>query len=141
MGKLKTTAAGSATDDRMRNKRRAEDVDGDGVKVSKYEDQAPEQAKTFMQHDFGLDRRLIKAVAKMGFVYPTLVQSQCIPLALKGKDLLVRLFCFALVIRRSRYIALGAGSSWSRLNFVRVECGRAPQIADIGTQQSTGEKT
>ncbi|CAM9113634.1 unnamed protein product [Hapterophycus canaliculatus] len=44
---------------------------------------------TFMQHDFGLDRRLVKAVAKMGFVYPTLVQNKCIPLALKGKDLLV----------------------------------------------------
>ncbi|CAN0290373.1 unnamed protein product, partial [Laminaria digitata] len=42
-----------------------------------------------MQHDFGLDRRLMKAVAKIGFVYPTLVQSKCIPLALKGKDLLV----------------------------------------------------
>lgn len=49
-----------------------------------------EQLMTFMEHDFGLDRRLIKAVAKMGFVYPTLVQSKCIPLALKGKDLLVR---------------------------------------------------
>lgn len=48
-----------------------------------------QQAQTFMQHDFGLDRRLIKAVAKMGFVYPTLVQNKCIPLALKGKDLLV----------------------------------------------------
>ncbi|CAM9713100.1 unnamed protein product, partial [Choristocarpus tenellus] len=43
-----------------------------------------------MENDFGLDRRLIKACAKMGFVYPTLVQSKCIPLALQGKDLLVR---------------------------------------------------
>lgn len=51
--------------------------------------QEPQPAMTFMQHDFGLDRRLIKAVAKMGFVYPTLVQNKCIPLALKGKDLLV----------------------------------------------------
>lgn len=54
-----------------------------------YEDQEPERALTFMQHDFGLDRRLMKAVAKIGFVYPTLVQNKCIPLALKGKDLLV----------------------------------------------------
>lgn len=76
----------------MKNKRRADEADSDDVKVNKYEDQAPEHAKTFMQHDFGLDRRLIKAVAKMGFVYPTLVQSKCIPLALKGKDLLVRSF-------------------------------------------------
>ncbi|CAN0468422.1 unnamed protein product, partial [Discosporangium mesarthrocarpum] len=48
-----------------------------------------DQAKTFMEHNFGLDSRLLKACAKMGFVYPTLVQSKCIPLALKGKDLLV----------------------------------------------------
>lgn len=53
--------------------------------------QEQQEAQTFMQHDFGLDRRLIKAVAKMGFVYPTLVQNKCIPLALKGKDLLVRI--------------------------------------------------
>lgn len=51
--------------------------------------QQQQQPMTFMQHDFGLDRRLVKAVAKMGFVYPTLVQNKCIPLALKGKDLLV----------------------------------------------------
>lgn len=57
-----------------------------------------EQLMTFMEHDFGLDRRLIKAVAKMGFVYPTLVQSKCIPLALKGKDLLVRC-CFESINR------------------------------------------
>jgi ATP-dependent RNA helicase DDX56/DBP9 len=52
-------------------------------------DTAPE-AQTFAQHDLGLDRRLLKACAKAGFIYPTLVQSKCIPLALKGKDLLVR---------------------------------------------------
>ena len=62
------------------------------AEVGSYEDQEPERALTFMQHDFGLDRRLMKAVAKIGFVYPTLVQSKCIPLALKGKDLLVRFF-------------------------------------------------
>jgi ATP-dependent RNA helicase DDX56/DBP9 len=37
----------------------------------------------------GLDVRLAKAVAKIGFVYPTLVQAQCLPLAMQGKDLLV----------------------------------------------------
>ena len=37
----------------------------------------------------GLDVRLAKAVAKVGFVYPTLVQAQCLPLAMQGKDLLV----------------------------------------------------
>lgn len=58
------------------------------------DDGQPQQALTFMQHDFGLDRRLIKAVAKMGFVYPTLVQNKCIPLALKGKDLLVSYYSY-----------------------------------------------
>ena len=56
-----------------------------------YEDQEPEMALTFLQNDYGLDRRLVKAVAKIVFVYPTLCQSKCIPLALKGKDLLVSL--------------------------------------------------
>ncbi|KDO35547.1 hypothetical protein SPRG_18795 [Saprolegnia parasitica CBS 223.65] len=39
---------------------------------------------------FGLDKRLSKACAKMQFVHATLVQKHCIPLALQGKDLLVR---------------------------------------------------
>jgi ATP-dependent RNA helicase DDX56/DBP9 len=46
--------------------------------------------KPFAQCEFGLDRRLTKAVAKMRFVHATLVQLHCIPLALQGKDLLVR---------------------------------------------------
>jgi ATP-dependent RNA helicase DDX56/DBP9 len=48
------------------------------------------EAGTFSAFDFGLDRRLIKAVSRMGFIYPTLVQSKAIPLAMEGKDLLVR---------------------------------------------------
>ncbi|RLN60210.1 hypothetical protein BBJ28_00003713 [Nothophytophthora sp. Chile5] len=44
----------------------------------------------FAAYEFGLDRRLTKAVAKMRFVHATLVQVHCIPLALQGKDLLVR---------------------------------------------------
>ncbi|KAG6609631.1 DEAD/DEAH box RNA helicase [Phytophthora cinnamomi] len=46
--------------------------------------------KPFAECEFGLDRRLSKAVAKMRFVHATLVQVHCIPLALQGKDLLVR---------------------------------------------------
>ncbi|KAL3671775.1 hypothetical protein V7S43_003684 [Phytophthora oleae] len=46
--------------------------------------------KPFTECEFGLDRRLSKAVAKMRFVHATLVQVHCIPLALQGKDLLVR---------------------------------------------------
>lgn len=39
---------------------------------------------------FGLDKRLTKSLAKMSLVHPTIVQSQVIPLALQGKDLLVQ---------------------------------------------------
>ncbi|RHY62310.1 hypothetical protein DYB34_001397 [Aphanomyces astaci] len=45
---------------------------------------------SFSACDFGLDKRLSKACAKMQFVHATLVQKHCIPLALQGKDLLVR---------------------------------------------------
>ncbi|KAL9029953.1 MAG: hypothetical protein Q9196_001863 [Gyalolechia fulgens] len=44
-------------------------------------------------HDFqsfGLDPRLLQAVAKEGFSTPTYVQSKVIPLALQGKDILTR---------------------------------------------------
>lgn len=46
--------------------------------------------RTWIQRDFGLDKRLVKAVSKLGYVYPTQVQSQFIPIALQGKDVLVR---------------------------------------------------
>lgn len=48
------------------------------------------ELRTWVQRDFGLDKRLVKAVSKLGFVYPTPVQSQFIPIALQGKDVLVR---------------------------------------------------
>eukprot|EP00947_MAST-08B_sp_MAST-8B-sp1_P005079 g5079.t1 len=48
-----------------------------------------DSSKVFISFD-GLDSRLTKAAAKCGFVHPTLVQSKSIPLALAGKDLLVR---------------------------------------------------
>ncbi|KAL8928779.1 MAG: hypothetical protein Q9208_001557 [Pyrenodesmia sp. 3 TL-2023] len=37
---------------------------------------------------FGLDARLLQAIAKEGFDTPTLVQAKAIPLALEGKDIL-----------------------------------------------------
>ncbi len=59
------------------------------------QDSEPEVKKasnraTFALNGLGLDRRLVKGLAKAGFIYPTPVQSSCIPLALEGKDLLVR---------------------------------------------------
>ena len=39
---------------------------------------------------FGLDPRLMKAITKMGYTNPTLIQAEAIPLALQGKDILAR---------------------------------------------------
>ena len=41
--------------------------------------------------DFSLDPRLLQAVAKEKFAKPTPIQSEAIPLALKGKDVLGRM--------------------------------------------------
>ncbi|KAM9307309.1 putative ATP-dependent RNA helicase DDX56 [Pholidichthys leucotaenia] len=41
-------------------------------------------------HEMGLDDRLLKAVADLGWSKPTLIQEKAIPLALEGKDLLAR---------------------------------------------------
>jgi ATP-dependent RNA helicase DDX56/DBP9 len=49
-----------------------------------------DQEVTWAQNTFQLDRRLVKGVLRMGFTYPTLVQSKSIPLALEGKDMLIR---------------------------------------------------
>lgn len=40
--------------------------------------------------DFGLDSRLLQAVAEQNFREPTLVQREAIPLALEGKDVLAK---------------------------------------------------
>jgi ATP-dependent RNA helicase DDX56/DBP9 len=37
---------------------------------------------------FGLDSRLLQALAQEDFTVPTLVQAKAIPLALEGKDIL-----------------------------------------------------
>lgn len=47
-------------------------------------------AGSFSSLNLGLDDRLIRAVGRLGFVYPTLVQARAIPLGLAGRDLLVR---------------------------------------------------
>ena len=40
--------------------------------------------------DFGLDPRLVQAIAQEKYREPTLVQSKAIPLALEGKDVLAK---------------------------------------------------
>jgi ATP-dependent RNA helicase DDX56/DBP9 len=47
-----------------------------------------DQTSSFAQ--LGLDRRLFKAVAKAGYIYPSIVQTSTIPLVLEGRDVLVR---------------------------------------------------
>lgn len=50
-----------------------------------------EQTFASLAESVGLDGRLCKAIARLGLVRPTLVQSKCLPLALSsGRDLLVR---------------------------------------------------
>jgi ATP-dependent RNA helicase DDX56/DBP9 len=46
---------------------------------------------TTLSEEVGLDYRLRKAIARLGHVRPTLVQSKCLPLAISsGRDLMVR---------------------------------------------------
>ncbi|GAB6023312.1 putative ATP-dependent RNA helicase ddx56 [Chamberlinius hualienensis] len=41
-------------------------------------------------HEMGLDDRILKAISKLGWATPTLIQERAIPLALDGKDILAR---------------------------------------------------
>ncbi|KAM7292467.1 putative ATP-dependent RNA helicase DDX56 [Ixodes scapularis] len=45
---------------------------------------------TVMFHEMGLDDRLLKAIAKLGWTKPTPIQEKAIPLILEGKDVLAR---------------------------------------------------
>ncbi|CAB1418392.1 unnamed protein product [Pleuronectes platessa] len=47
-------------------------------------------ADRLLFHEMGLDDRLLKAVADLGWSQPTLIQEKAIPLALEGKDILAR---------------------------------------------------
>ncbi len=39
---------------------------------------------------FPLDSRLLRALAKLNYVHPTLIQAKAVPLAMQGKDILAR---------------------------------------------------
>ena len=67
-----------------------------------------EKKKVFPFHEMGLDDRILKAIAKLGWVNPTLIQERAIPLVIEGKDLLARgrtgsgktgAFCIPLIQR------------------------------------------
>jgi len=49
-----------------------------------------EEKKVLPFHEMELDERILKAIAKVGWIQPTLIQEQAIPLLLEGKDMLAR---------------------------------------------------
>ncbi|KAL8905121.1 MAG: hypothetical protein Q9207_002822 [Kuettlingeria erythrocarpa] len=63
-------------------------LDQDGVPAPAVLSREQQPEPTFKT--FGLDPRLLQATVKEGFNSPTLVQTKAIPLALEGKDILVR---------------------------------------------------
>lgn len=61
-------------------------LNGDGVPDANAETSQKRDSSSF--GTFGLDPRLLQALAQEGFSAPTLVQAKAIPLALEGKDIL-----------------------------------------------------
>ncbi|XP_052098234.1 probable ATP-dependent RNA helicase DDX56 [Mytilus californianus] len=49
-----------------------------------------DEEKTLNFHEMGLDDRILKAIANLGWETPTPIQEKAIPLALEGKDILAR---------------------------------------------------
>ena len=49
-----------------------------------------EDEKSLPFHEMGLDDRILKAIAKLGWAEPTLIQERAVPLVLEGKDVLAR---------------------------------------------------
>ncbi|XP_012283540.1 probable ATP-dependent RNA helicase DDX56 [Orussus abietinus] len=52
------------------------------------EDENEEKPKNF--YEFELDDRILKGIAQLGWLEPTLIQEKTIPLLLEGKDVLIR---------------------------------------------------
>jgi ATP-dependent RNA helicase DDX56/DBP9 len=61
----------------------------DSLKMSEVQETDPEK-KIIAFHQMNLDDRLLKAIAKLGWVSPTLIQEKGIPLFLEGKDVLAK---------------------------------------------------
>ncbi|XP_050315967.1 probable ATP-dependent RNA helicase DDX56 [Anthonomus grandis grandis] len=49
-----------------------------------------QEEKPLNFHEMELDDRILKAIAKLGWAVPTLIQEKVIPLVLEGKDVLIR---------------------------------------------------
>lgn len=59
-------------------------------RVKKMSDESDSEEKQLQFHQMELDDRILKAIALMGWLTPTLIQEKAIPLLLEGKDVLVR---------------------------------------------------
>jgi ATP-dependent RNA helicase DDX56/DBP9 len=49
-----------------------------------------EDVKVLPFHDMGIDDRILKAIAKLGWCEPTMIQERAVPMILDGKDVLAR---------------------------------------------------
>merc|ERR1740123_697785 len=122
-----------------------------------------DKKKVFPFHEMGLDDRILKAIAKLGWVEPTLIQERAVPLIMEGKDLLARgrtgsgktgAFCIPLVQRildvkaqHSSQTALQAirgcvlcpsrelaRQTFEVLQSLTSSCGGIIRILDLGTK-------
>ena len=59
-------------------------------KTLKKEEEEEDDQKVFPFHEMGLDDRILKSIAKLGWENPTLIQEKSIPLILGGQDVLCR---------------------------------------------------
>ena len=62
-----------------------------------------DKKKVFPFHEMGLDDRILKAIAKLGWVEPTLIQERAVPLIMEGKDLLARCNIICSSIKTQTY--------------------------------------
>lgn len=60
------------------------------MSLDKDDHNSDEEEKTVQFAEMGLDGRLLKTIAELGWQEPTLIQEKGIPLALEGKDILAR---------------------------------------------------
>lgn len=60
------------------------------VSAKKMSDDSDSEEKQLQFHQMELDDRILKAIALLGWLTPTLIQEKAIPLLIEGKDVLLR---------------------------------------------------
>lgn len=76
-------------------------------------------------------------MAKQGYVYPTLVQAKAIPLALSGRDLLVRAKCVHAYFMRG--INRRLESKYGLQDWLRQDCRLWLGGAAVDTSRKAGQ--